>query len=224
MALCRRLATVPGRLSLKGSLVDVDIVKIEVEDGSMGVKRNDPDRPYHHGNLKAALLDAAERVLDREGLAGLTLRAAAREAGVSHAAPRHAVGDLSGLLADLAARGFDRLRARMGAEAGTGLHGLGRCYVDFARRNPDLFQLMFRHERLEAGRPALVAARRRLLETLRGGIGQQQGGGDARLAMLAAWAQAHGLAMLLLDRQLPAELASDDVVERLLGTAAIHPC
>lgn len=188
----------------------------------MDVKRPGPPRPYHHGNLKAALLAAAERVLAREGLARLTLRAAAREAGVSHAAPRHAVGDLSGLLAELAARGFDRLRARMEAEAGAGVHGLGRCYVDFARRNPDLFLLMFRHERLEAGRPALVTARRALFETLRRGMAHEEGGGDARLAMLAAWAQAHGLAMLLLDRQLPPELASDDVVERLLGVAAPH--
>jgi AcrR family transcriptional regulator len=189
----------------------------------MDVKRAGPRRPYHHGNLKAALLDAAERVLARDGLAGLTLRAAAREAGVSHAAPRHAVGDLSGLLAELAARGFDRLRARMEAEAGAGVHGLGRCYVDFARGNPDLFRLMFRHERLESGRPALVAARRALLETLGRSMAREEAGGDARLAMLAAWAQAHGLAMLLLDRQLPPELASDDVVGPLLGTDAVHP-
>src|SRR6185437_15171104 len=54
--------------------------------------------PYHHGALRDALLEAAERVLERDGLAGLTLRAVAREAGVSHAAPTHHFGDLTGLV------------------------------------------------------------------------------------------------------------------------------
>src|ERR1700742_4006058 len=61
------------------------------------------DTPYHHGALRDALLQAAERVLERDGLAGLTLRAVAREAGVSHAAPTHHFGDLTGLVSELAA-------------------------------------------------------------------------------------------------------------------------
>src|SRR5260370_31467241 len=64
------------------------------------------DAPYHHGALRDALLEAAERVLERDGLAGLTLRAVAREAGVSHAAPTHHFGDLTGLVSELAAIGF----------------------------------------------------------------------------------------------------------------------
>ena len=55
------------------------------------------NRPYHHGALRAALLDAAEAILDRDGIAALTLRAVAREAGVTHTAPRHHFGDLTGL-------------------------------------------------------------------------------------------------------------------------------
>src|SRR3981081_1977848 len=55
------------------------------------------DTPYHHGDLHDALLKAAEAVLERDGLAGLTLRAVAREAGVSHAAPTHHFGDFTGL-------------------------------------------------------------------------------------------------------------------------------
>src|SRR5687768_417739 len=62
--------------------------------------------PYHHGDLHEALLRAAEAILEREGFAGLTLRAAAREAGVSHAAPTHHFGDMTGLLSELAALGF----------------------------------------------------------------------------------------------------------------------
>ncbi|MEA3061099.1 MAG: hypothetical protein QOJ94_880 [Sphingomonadales bacterium] len=187
----------------------------------MIVKRDKAQRPYHHGNLKAALIAAAEAVLERDGLAGLSLRAAAREAGVSHAAPRHAVGDLAGLLAELAASGFERLRAGMEAAAAASpqapLDALGRCYVRFALANPALFQLMFRHERLEAGRPALIAARRALLDTLRSATPGERDGEERRAALLSAWAQAHGLAMLLIDRQLPPELAGEAVVESLLG-------
>ena len=67
--------------------------------------------PYHHGALRDALLQAAERVLERDGLAGLTLRAVAREAGVSHAAPTHHFGDLTGLLSELAAIGYRMFNA-----------------------------------------------------------------------------------------------------------------
>src|SRR5258708_37862551 len=69
--------------------------------------------PYHHGALRDGLLEAAERVLERDGLAGLTLRAVAREAGVSHAAPTHHFGDLTGLRSELAAIGFRQFNAAM---------------------------------------------------------------------------------------------------------------
>src|SRR4051812_37653561 len=69
------------------------------------------DGRYHHGALHDALLKAAEQVLERDGLSGLTLRAVAREAGVSHAAPAHHFGDLTGLLSELAAIGFRQFNA-----------------------------------------------------------------------------------------------------------------
>jgi glutathione S-transferase len=92
---------------------------------------------------------------------GLTLRAAAREAGVSHAAPKNHFGDLIGLLSDLAAGGFARFRAAMEVQirksdpAPARLEAIGRGYVTFARTHPDLFLLMFRSERLDFTRPAL---------------------------------------------------------------------
>src|ERR1700749_203992 len=79
------------------------------------------DTPYHHGALRDALLEAAERVLERDGLAGLTLRAVAREAGVSHAAPTHHFGDLTGLVSELAAIGFRPFNATMTAAGSTGV-------------------------------------------------------------------------------------------------------
>ncbi|MCG4958224.1 TetR family transcriptional regulator, partial [Alistipes finegoldii] len=75
-------------------------------------------RPYHHGDLAPALLEAAERVLKRDGVEKLTLRAVAREAGVSHTAPQHHFGDLTGLLSELAAIGYNRFRDTMLEEAG----------------------------------------------------------------------------------------------------------
>src|ERR1700757_265317 len=69
--------------------------------------------PYHHGSLREAMLRAAESILERDGIGGLTLRAAAREAGVSHAAPKNHFGDLSGLLSELAAGRFERFAAMM---------------------------------------------------------------------------------------------------------------
>ena len=71
--------------------------------------------PYHHGDLREALLRTAEAMLERDGLAKLTLRAVAREAGVSHAAPSHHFSDLAGLLSALAAVGFRRFAAQMQA-------------------------------------------------------------------------------------------------------------
>lgn len=180
--------------------------------------------PYHHGGLRAALLDAAGTILERDGLPALSLRAAARAAGVSHAAPAHHFGDLSGLLSDLAALGFARFRAALMAEmdqagpaASERLHAMGVGYVRFARTNPQMFLLMFRGERLDPSRPALGEAMHAAFETLSeaasaaaGPTETRSGGADAglppdRLAdVIAAWGIAHGIAMLLIDGRLRA--------------------
>src|SRR6478736_10149431 len=113
------------------------------------------EAPYHHGALREALLQAAERVLERDGLAGLTLRAVAREAGVSHAAPTHHFGDLTGLLSELAAIGYRKFSAAMvtaGSAGGTGPEigmAKAKAYVAYAQAHPGLYALMFRNERLD---------------------------------------------------------------------------
>src|SRR5437870_528460 len=83
--------------------------------GPAGRKAGGGEAPYHHGALRDALLKAAETVLERDGLQGLTLRAVARQAGVSHAAPTHHFGDLTGLVSELAAIGFQQFNAAMAA-------------------------------------------------------------------------------------------------------------
>src|SRR5438876_6427866 len=146
--------------------------------------------PYHHGSLREALLQAAERILERDGIQGLTLRAAAREAGVSHAAPKNHFGDLSGLLSELAAVGFERFVAMMQVNVRDGdppahrMAAIGRGYVTFARTYPGLFLLMFRGERLDMSRPALRAAVDTSGRVLSGAIGSRRAEAvEARLTL-----------------------------------------
>jgi AcrR family transcriptional regulator len=161
-------------------------------------------RPYHHGAGKQALLDAAAAILEREGAGGLTLRAAARAAGVSHAAPKNHFAGLAGMLSALAASGFDRLRAAIESEMAAtpaALNAAGRAYVRFAIANPALFQLMFRNDRLDRTDPALQRAAGALTGLLAGAVGPGPPERQAA-AMALAWAQAHGLAMLAMDGRL----------------------
>jgi AcrR family transcriptional regulator len=171
--------------------------------------------PYHHGALREALLKAAETVLRRDGLAGLTLRAVAREAGVSHAAPTHHFGDLSGLLSELAAIGFQRFGAAMQAAvaaAPPAEKGLAsaRAYVAYAEANPGMYSLMFRNERLDYTRPTLHAAAEASFKGLARAVGAGHEGqiADGKLSLdeagriVHAWSLVHGYTMLLLDGRL----------------------
>src|SRR5207237_1966266 len=112
------------------------------------------ETPYHHGDLHDALLQAAEKVLERDGLPGLTLRAVAREAGVSHAAPTHHFGDLTGLLSELAAIGYRQFNEAMRAANASGTlqeKGMAsaKAYVAYAQAHPGMYGLMFRTEKLD---------------------------------------------------------------------------
>ena len=107
------------------------------------------DRPFHHGNLRAELLDHAEAVLADAGADALSLRDLARRSGVSHAAPRSHFVDRQALLDALAVRGFDRLTAAVRAAGeGTGTfetrtRRVARAYLDFSVAQPALLDLMF---------------------------------------------------------------------------------
>jgi AcrR family transcriptional regulator len=181
------------------------------------------DAPYHHGALREALLEAAERVLEREGLPGLTLRAVAREAGVSHAAPTHHFGDLTGLVSELAAIGFRQFNAAMAAAGATStvpmLKALARAkaYVAYAQAHRGMYGLMFRTERLDYSRPSLREAAEASFAGLAGAIGasrqeQIEHGAlslDQAAAIARAWSLVHGFTMLLLDGRL------SDILNRL---------
>jgi AcrR family transcriptional regulator len=107
-------------------------------------------RPYHHGNLRTALLDAAERTLRERGVQALSLRELAREVGVSHGAPRRHFPDRQALLDALAGEGFERLGAELrtaAEEAGEGfepqLRAIASAYIRFATEDAALLELMF---------------------------------------------------------------------------------
>jgi AcrR family transcriptional regulator len=201
------------------------------------------DTPYHHGALRDALLQAAERVLERDGLSGLTLRAVAREAGVSHAAPTHHFGDLTGLVSELAAIGFRQFNTAMAAAGAAATPPLekamarAKAYVAYAQAHPGMYGLMFRTERLDMTRPSLCEAANASFEGLAGAIGanRQEPISGAALpleqaaAIARAWSLVHGFTTLLLDgrlsdilRRLPRGTSADTLLDAMLR-AAIGP-
>jgi AcrR family transcriptional regulator len=198
------------------------------------------EAPYHHGALREALLQAAERVLERDGLAGLTLRAVAREAGVSHAAPTHHFGDLTGLLSELAAVGFRQFNAAMASSSDSATTPLERAlarpkaYVAYAQAHPGMYGIMFRTERLDYSRPSLHEAAEASFAGLANAVGmmrQEQIRGDALTlnqgaAIARAWSMVHGFTMLLLDGRLEdilGRLPEGTTPERLLEAMLMSP-
>jgi len=191
------------------------------------------DRPsYHHGDLRSALLDAAEALLAERGLVGFTLRECARRAGVSHAAPAHHFGNVTGVLTALATRGFERLvealRSGLAEQDGQAREGAmiatTRAYVGFARREPELFRLMFRREVLDPEDPALQAASEAAYAELTNVIRRQRGeppldSESLHLLkttpglvddVLVGWSHVHGLAHLLIEGQLDVMTGDDE--------------
>lgn len=162
-------------------------------------------RPYHHGDLRRALIDAARRLLESEGPNALSLRAVAREAGVSPAAPYHHFKDKSELLDAVAHEGWDLLNELMTqarkreASVGDKLTALGVAYVRFARDNPALYRVMYDASRDKDDLPehvhqeddsAYCQVRNTLTEAGVGPLSEL----DLELATTAAWCAAHGLA------------------------------
>lgn len=173
---------------------------------------------YHHGDLGRALIEAALDLIKAGGGArDLTLRAVARSAGVSHMAPYNHFADKAALVAAAAAEGFRRLRQEMERRMAVHpvgsplrLQAVGVAYVVFAAANPELFRLMFGPELADtSGHAELSAEAGAVLRTLTGAMGagglDGSGGSQSLPAFaVAPWAMVHGVAMLIVARQVSA--------------------
>lgn len=174
--------------------------------------------PYHHGNLRDALLAEARVVIETEGLSGLTLRHLARRLGVSHAAPGHHFADRRALITALAAEGHRRLADGLEAcPPSAGAVDLGAVYVSVATGHPADFAVMFRPDLLDGDDPEY----REQSARARGILRSRFGAGRDPSYELAAWAIAHGLSELILAGAIPREVSGGDAAIRaVLGHLA----
>jgi len=188
-------------------------------------------RAYHHGNLRSALLERAERTLRERGVHALSLRELARDVGVSHGAPRRHFPDRGALLDAVAASGFERLARELEAAvsaAGQGvearLQALAHAYVGFATRDAALVELMFATKHREGADDVRAEADRSLAIALEVIASAQASGelvaGDAEQITQFAFATLHGLATLANGGMLGGEHVDDvvtDAIQRMLS-------
>jgi AcrR family transcriptional regulator len=196
----------------------------------MTAPRKAKERPYHHGDLKRALLETAEQMLQEDRHWQFTLREVARRAGVSHMAPYNHFQDKNALMAELAVAGFDRLREALTVAARPrkprafreGFFDLGRAYVRFGEAHPNLYRLMFSQD---VGRDMHLNARALgafgvLLELLE--RGQEEGVLRRRRLQsqaAACWAEVHGITMLVIDGLFVPEKVGQNAIEEALTTS-----
>jgi AcrR family transcriptional regulator len=197
-------------------------------DGPMA--RAKSPKPYHHGELREALVEAGRKLLEERGLRGFTLRECARRASVSHAAPAHHFASLDDLLAEIATRGFHDLTAAMEAEARrasdeAAARLVGHCvgYMAFAAAHPVLFQLMFNRESNRFETPALAAAAKAAYHLHVAAVAAviPKASAEVKERMVDfAWASVHGFITLVLEGQLGDEDSSRALKARGLATVA----
>ncbi|WP_308011106.1 TetR/AcrR family transcriptional regulator [Streptomyces sp. AC495_CC817] len=171
---------------------------------------------YHHGDLRASLLATAMRMLE----AGETfsLRAVAREAGVSPTAPYRHFTDRDALESALAAQGLRDLAADLGGDrelprTPAELGDLAVAYVEFAMRRPALFRVMFTNA-CDEGSAERVEAATRIRTLLRSAASSVFPDSDPEALASAGWSLAHGMAYLHIDGKLPYD-SPDDVAARV---------
>jgi AcrR family transcriptional regulator len=180
-------------------------------------------RPYHHGDLRPALLRAAVEVIGQAGPAAMSLREVARRAGVTHAAAAYHFGDKAGLLTAVAAQGYRMLteELRSTRDAGLGFLEGGVAYVRFAVSHRAHFEVMYQpdlyHRDDAEVREARAASAVLLYGTATPDTGQLAAGA-------AAWSLVHGLAMLWLNGNLPPQLGNDpEEITRVIARYLLTP-
>ena len=201
------------------------------------------ERPYHHGDLRRAIVKAALEILKETRTLDFSLRELARCAGVSHNAPYKHFADKRELLAAVSAAGFELLTQRMAREIENHAHARGqlfavlRAYIDHGVDNPALYGLMFGGHLSgpEHSRPAIERTEAEMTKALlvgvitAGGLGRpipQTARNERKIAgaILACWSLVHGLTLLLADGlvgpQKKAGALADSLVQSLLDGLA----
>jgi AcrR family transcriptional regulator len=183
----------------------------------------DPRKPYHHGSLRSALIEASIALAREGGPDRVILREAARAAGVSHSAAYRHFADREALLAEVASFARNELAAQMRRRVNRAkdprrrLRAVGTAYVDFALAEPGLFRTAFTSHPATSGDTdddrATGTAVADPFDVLGQVLDEAQAAGllDPRRrpgAEIAAWSAVHGLAGLLLDGPLPASAAA----------------
>jgi AcrR family transcriptional regulator len=187
------------------------------------------ERPYHHGDLRRAVIETAMAMLQEGKGWQFTLREVARRAGVSHAAPYKHFPDKAALLTELALIGFDRLREAFeatkpprGASVKDEFAGVAQAYIGFGTANPALYRLMFSTE----GKAANLHLSERAMgafEVLTALLERGQAAGVFRKRPVqgqaaACWGLCHGITMLAIEQLLLPEKVGADAVEGALAT------
>ncbi len=179
-------------------------------------------KAYHHGELREALISAGTTVLEETGNTDISLREAARRAGVSPSATYRHFASKEALLTAIAGRGFSDLKQRFTKAKGS-LAGFGYAYVDFARDRPAMFRLMFggallvgtlSEDRRKVGNGAYSA----LIDAVAQSSHLPADDPEVQRRAVKAWSLVHGYAMLLLDDRLPDAAKSERfLAEMLIG-------
>lgn len=184
-------------------------------------------KPYHHGQLRSAVIDAAVAEVEAVGAAAVSMREIARRAGVSHAAPAHHFGDKTGIFTAIATQGFRRAAEAI-KPAATGPFGFlsgGAAYVTFAIGHPGYFEVMYRPGLYRTDEPELMAARAEafaVLDNSAAELAKQWKIDDVAGLTLAGWSLCHGVATLLLAGNLDDRFPPDpDVIGTMLFNGLI---
>jgi AcrR family transcriptional regulator len=198
----------------------------------VNIKFMSRESSYHHGDLRAALIEAAEAEIERGGYENLSLRELAASLDVSRAAPYRHFVDRRALLAALAAEGFDELTTiyRKAIAAGNTprarLAASGRAYLAFAADRPQLFRLMFASDLFGAGPPdpTLIKAAGNCYEVFEGLVAATLDDPDdsaIKAATIAMMSCTYGFALLRMgDRLKPfmyGRLTPSELVDAVLS-------
>lgn len=168
---------------------------------------------YHHGDLREALIKAADEIIAKEGIEGFSLRTAAERAGVSPAAPAHHFGNARGLLTEVAILAYERADQYLG-QAGHSkdvvedARAVSLAFISFALHHPGHFRLMFRNDLVDRSEPRLAAASKapgmrlgRAVLAYRGRPEADPGSFNDAADMLCGLATLHGLTHLVLEEK-----------------------